>query len=238
MERHFKTLWRDTLRCRPPGRFAISLGGAWSAKRPKAGVVVGVQLRPWRVEHASSPPGYAAPRVAGGGGYWDRFPVSASPRDPRTQRCLHAPPGRDRSAEAAQVGESSASRSCAPPPLPPHWPFAGANGGKRGEVLRSEIYQRGSSRGCHVRGGHDGPESRLRPRESVGVLAFAKLPRTGRRSQPQASAWGLREPPVFQRGFGGALATCRREPGFDVWRKFSPQFPPGLGLFVGSSSSR
>jgi len=97
------------------------------------------------------------------------------------------------------VGESSASRSCAPPPLPPHWPFAGANGGKRGEAIRSEIYQRGSSRGCHVRGGHDGPESRLRPRESVGVLAFAEFPRTGRHSHSQASAWGSRGPPVFRR---------------------------------------
>ena len=76
-------------------------------------------------------------------------------------------------------------------------------------------------------GGHDGPESRLRPRESVDVLAFAELPRTGRHSHPQASAWGSRGPPVFRRGSGGALAICRREPGFGVWRKFSPRIFPG-----------
>ena len=192
-------------------------------------------MRPW-VEHASSP-GYATPRAAGaaGAGIDSQCPPPPRPENPTLP--THTP-GRDRSAEAAQVGESSASRSCAPPPLPPHWPFAGANGGKRGEALRSEIYQRGSSRGCHVRGGHDGPESRLRPRESVGVLALAEFPRTGRRSHPQASARGSREPPVFRRALGVPWPPAGGSQDSMFGASFPPYFPRAPGFLQDSLSSK
>ena len=158
------------------------------------------------------------------------IPGICSPPRPENPTLPTHTPGRDRSAEAAQVGESSASRSCAPPPLPPHWPFAGANGGKRGEALRSEIYQRGSSWGRRACGRHDGPGSRLRPRESVGVLAFAKFPRTGRRSQPQASAWGLREPSVLQRALGAPWPPAGGSQDSMFGASFPPDFPRAPGF--------
>jgi hypothetical protein len=162
------------------------------------------------------------------------IPSARLPHGPRTQRCLHTPPA----ATVAQ-GRPSGRVLCVtvvcPFPAPsPNGRLPAPLGGTRGRPpLRSEINQRGSSRVRRARGGHDGLGSRLRPRESVGVLAFAKFPRTGRRSRPQASAWGSREPPVFQRALRAPWPPAGGSQDSGVRRKFSPRFSPGPGLFVG-----
>ena len=167
------------------------------------------------------------PRVVGGERKPGSIPGICFPAAREPDSRLRTPPGHDGSIEAAQVGESSVSPSCAPSPPPsPNGRLPAPLGGSAGKDIRSEISQRGSSRGCHVRGGHDGPESRLRPRESVGVLAFAEFPRTGRHPHSQASAWGSRGPPVFRRALRAPWPPAGGSQDSRVRRKF-PLFSPG-----------
>ena len=72
------------------------------------------------------------PRVAG----WRKpgFPGICHPAAREPDAPLSVLPGRVGSIGGRPLGEPSVSLTCAPPLSPPHWPFAGANGGRRGEA--------------------------------------------------------------------------------------------------------
>jgi hypothetical protein len=72
----------------------------------------------------------------------DSWTPPSAAREPRHP--LGALPGRVGSIGGRPLGEPSVSLTCAPPLSPPHWPFAGANGGRRGEDPSVRICQRGA----------------------------------------------------------------------------------------------
>ena len=176
------------------------------------------------------------PRAAGGSRDQDRFLVSAAPRGPRTQRCLHTPPA---ATVARRPPKWASPLRHGRVPLPPFHPIGRLPepmGGSGGRHFGPKFTSGGALGAAMSVGGHDGPESRLRPRESVGVLALAEFPRTGRHPHLQASAWGSRGPPVLRRALRAPWPPAGGSQ--DSMFGASFLFSGSPGLFVGSSSSR
>ena len=137
------------------------------------------------------------PRAAG----WRRpgFPgiLCSATREPRSP--LSVLPGRVGSIGGRPLGEPSVSLTRAPPLSPPHWPFAGANVGRRGKAS-VRICQRGAPGFAVSVGDTTGPgvDEDPRVRWSGG---FFESPRP--RKAPAARLRpGSRGPPDAK-GFGG-----------------------------------